>query len=193
MKKFKYFTILPFFVFFVLLAPLQTSANTQIKIFMPLSPNVPTETLGLHEITEGECQSSLMSTARNDAYRCINKAGKILDPCFSQFGKKNLLCVQNPWENDSLIFTPTKKAIDTEKRTPLLDSLPWAIKLKNRKTCFLNTGASAILAGMRVQYQCDHNSYLLGEIHKTNDQWSIFYHQEDERFAKMIKIDQAIF
>jgi hypothetical protein len=52
---------------------------------------------------------------------------------------------------------------------------PWAIQLASGRWCELITGATGVVAGMRISYGCTGGGVLLGAPRRSSPTWTIFY------------------
>jgi hypothetical protein len=52
---------------------------------------------------------------------------------------------------------------------------PWAMRLANGRWCTFITGATGLIAGMRINYGCTGGGILIGEPRRSSVTWSIFY------------------
>jgi hypothetical protein len=53
--------------------------------------------------------------------------------------------------------------------------IPWALELANGSRCGLLTGATAVLAGLRINYGCDDGGLVIGEVDRAGAMWTVFY------------------
>lgn len=53
--------------------------------------------------------------------------------------------------------------------------LPWALELANGERCTLLTGATAALAGDRLNYGCENGGYVLGGVNQERPVWVVSY------------------
>jgi hypothetical protein len=153
------------------------SPTTEVKLITPFQNG----NLGIgYAVTSrgsGECfASSAAVPARPDAWRCtIGNA--IHDPCFQNvMGDHNLLaCPQVPW-NANVILLTLKSPLPAEarKNIALKGSLPWALELANGQRCTMFTGATAPIAGMRINYGCPGGFIAVGDIDQSQPVWRVF-------------------
>lgn len=57
-------------------------------------------------------------------------------------------------------------------------SIPWAIELTNGDRCGLMTGATAVVAGMRINYGCEGGGSIVGELDRFGAVWTANYYDE---------------
>jgi hypothetical protein len=101
----------------------------------------------------------------------------IYDPCFSD-GLGFASYVVCP------LATPRSKVlrIDLTRKLPArraggadpTRSTPWAVQTTTGKWCTFLTGATGLIAGMRINYGCG-SGYLLGNPNRSSATWRIFF------------------
>jgi hypothetical protein len=135
---------------------------------------------------QGSCWTSSLASSRPDAWRCM--AGNFIhDPCFSGSAKTQVACPSDPFEKVVLI-------IDLGKALPphsgSSGQSPWAVRLANGVICSFITGATGVVAGMRLNYGCTDKGWILGEVDRSSQPWSVFY-TRDIQSGDYVKIDVA--
>ena len=80
-----------------------------------------------------------------------------------------------PPPDDALDQPPADQAEGTADGIVDPLDLPWALELANGERCSLLTGASAVLAGQRVHYECDGGGSVIGEIDRGQQVWMVSY------------------
>jgi hypothetical protein len=159
--------------------------STQIRVFVPFSPDGLSKALTVKEQITGECFStSLASPARPDAWRCMaNNA--IYDPCFAQImgDGTQLACASSPWETSVSQFTTTKALEVNSGKLNWTSGMPWALELENVQRCTLLTGATFGIAGLRVNYGCDKGGSVVGEPDRSRSVWTVLYYANDGGYA----------
>lgn len=153
-------------------------AATRVAIFLPFHVNGLREGVAVSERAPGRCFAGSLSTAgRPDAWRC-NSGDRIYDPCFegTQDERTVLLCVDTPWSEHALLLTPTHAPPRGEANPAnLTGALPWAIELANGARCQLLSGATSVSAGLRVNYWCDGETAVIGDIDRQAPLWQVFF------------------
>jgi hypothetical protein len=152
-------------------------SSTAVKLITPfqagsLGPGFQVTSRG-----SGQCFSTAVaSAARPDAWRCMI-GNAIHDPCFQNImGDPNqLACPEVPWNTNVTLLTLTSQ-LPTEQRKEmaLKDTLPWALELANGQRCTLFTGATAPIAGMRINYGCPGGFIVVGDIDRSQPLWRAF-------------------
>ncbi len=69
--------------------------------------------------------------------------------------------------------------------------IPWGLELANGAQCTLLTGASAVLAGERVNYGCDDGGLVLGEVDRSAPQWAVSYLAEGAFATDLVPVAVA--
>lgn len=131
------------------------------------------EKVDKENIEEVTCWSNSLSVDRRDSFRC-SKDHIIYDPCFPvSFDFSLLSCPSYP-EDKSTIF----KYVKSEEFKSYYDDVvksekPWFIVLKGGDRCGFVTGATSLIANMRVDYYCDDGKILLLPIKREDDKMTI--------------------
>ncbi len=156
------------------------SSPTQVRLFVPSAGS--DEVVGLTVSAErpGACFArSLASPERPDAYRCSSD-DRVLDPCFRDpvGGDDRLVCASGPHATEVMVLTLGEPlppglaahAYDLDLRV----GRPWVLELEDGRQCGALTGATTLVAGMRVDYGCDDGAWLVGPIDRSQPTWRIF-------------------
>lgn len=67
--------------------------------------------------------------------------------------------------------------------------LPWALDLANGKRCGLLTGATAALAGMRINYGCADGGFVIGEVDRSQPVWVVNYYDEGTLATELVAVE----
>ncbi len=84
------------------------------------------------------------------------------------------------------------QALDDEQGTlanPL--DVPWAVELANGERCTFQTGATAVLAGERVNYECSGGGFILGEVDRDLEVWTVSYVANDAAVSTLEEVTVA--
>ena len=168
--------------------------RTQIKLLTPFGPNGLSIGMAVTEKVSGKCfAASLASSSRPDAWRCSSGNG-LLDPCYQRIlgDEKQLACpVGGPWPANVVLLT-LNQPLPTEprKEVPRADVLPWALELANGQRCTLFTGATAPVAGMRINYGCPGGFLVVGDIDRSQPVWRVFF--QGEKAIALEQVDVAV-
>jgi hypothetical protein len=174
--------------------PLQPP-RTVIKLLTPFGVNGLAEGLQTSEKVSGKCFApSAASPTRPDAWRC-SAGNAILDPCYQRIlgDEKQFACpVEGPWSQKVLLLTLTEPLPnEPRKEMPRESALPWAIELANGKHCSLFTGATAPVAGMRINYGCPGGFQIVGDIDRSSPVWRVFFLAENAMALEQVDIAVA--
>jgi len=110
----------------------------------------------------------------------------IHDPCFSDsvgFSKYVICPLYTPGSKVLRIKLTRKLPSDANRSGDPTRSPPWAVRTRSGTWCTMMTGASGVIAGMRINYGCGGGGYLLGVPRRSSVTWTIF-------FAKSYKSSQ---
>ncbi|GMA14167.1 hypothetical protein E5F05_02955 (plasmid) [Deinococcus metallilatus] len=162
------------------LAQTGTPQATTLRLYTPFQPGggllIGVAVTGR---ASGSCfAASVATSARPDAYRC-SAGNAILDPCFASLGDRApLACSRDPWSANAVLLTVNKALPSNAKLAADPDyarSMPWALELANGQRCTLLTGATAPVAGLRINYGCPDGGVVAGGIDRTLPLWRVFY------------------
>lgn len=158
---------------------------TQIKLITPFQSGHLGIGFAVTARGDGECFArSAAVSGRPDAWRC-SIGNAIHDPCLQNFlgDPKVLACPDTPWSANVSLLTltkplPTDAPMNDSAKTSLKDTMPWALEMANGQRCTLFTGATAPIAGMRINYGCPGGFIAVGEIDRSGPVWRIFFQGE---------------
>ncbi len=169
----------------------QPPSATQVRIFTPfVGGNLSIGLATTAEVT-GSCEtSSAASPERPDAWRC-SAGNEILDPCFENLlgDEKVLACAEEPFSANVVQLTLSADLPDSTvtNEPDFATGLPWALELENGQQCTLLTGATAPVAGMRINYGCPDGAQVVGEVDRTLPLWRVFYQTQN----RSLSLDQV--
>lgn len=69
--------------------------------------------------------------------------------------------------------------------------IPWALELANAERCTLLTGATAVLAGERINYGCEGGGMVFGEVNRDGPLWTVSYLAEDAFASDLVAVTVA--
>jgi hypothetical protein len=155
------------------------ASGTNVRYLLPYTPDGlnPALTVTGHET--GACDVSAAAADRPDAWRCISTAA--LDPCFENpFGAVDppieLACLNSPWSRDVVLFSSTAPLPrEKDPAAEQAEAPPWALELANGVRCDLITGATAVYAGLRLNYGCTGQGVVIGEPDRGDPLWTVSY------------------
>ncbi len=171
---------------------------TALRVYTPFQPGgglvVGVAVMGR---ASGSCfAASVASPARPDAYRC-NAGNAILDPCFAPLDDRApLACSRDPWSANATLLTRTGPLPSNAKLSAAdpdyAKALPWALELGNGQRCTLMTGATAPVAGLRINYGCPDGGIVVGGIDRTLPLWRVFYQTANRSLSlRQVNVDVA--
>jgi len=150
---------------------------TQIKLITPFHEGHLGIGFAVTSQGSGKCfAESAASAGRPDAWRC-STGNAILDPCFQNVmgDPKVLACPADPWSANVRMLTVMESLPASARKDLMLkNTMPWAIELANGQRCTLFTGATAPIAGMRINYGCPGGYIAVGDIDRSQSQWRTF-------------------
>lgn len=162
-------------------ATAQTTAPTatELQVYTPFKPGggllIGVAVTGQ---ASGSCfTASVASPTRPDAYRC-SAGNRILDPCFASLNERDpLACSSDPWGANAVLLTRSGalpgRARGNEPNYAA--GTPWALELANGQRCVALTGATAPVAGLRMNYGCPDGGVVAGPIDRSLPVWRVFY------------------
>lgn len=176
-------------------ASAQFTDRTEVRWFAPLGPEGVAAELQIGAELEGECFGpSLASSSRADAWRC-SAGSSILDPCFAGAwdpdGGAVLVCAQDPFGGEVSRLTLEDDLPDD--RETVAGGLPWAVELPGPELCTLLTGATASLAGKRIDYGCEGGGVIAGGIGQDGPVWTALYRAEGSAYLTLVPVVRAWF
>jgi hypothetical protein len=171
------------------------SPRTEIKLLTPFGVKGLAEGLQVSDKVSGKCfAASAASPTRPDGWRC-NAGNAILDPCYQRIlgDEKQFACaVEGPWSQKIVLLTRTDSLPNEPRKEMSRDSaLPWAIELANGKHCSLFTGATAPVAGMRINYGCPGGFQVVGDIDRRAPVWRVFFQSESGSTLEQVDVSVA--
>jgi hypothetical protein len=170
----------------------QPVAATQLRVFTPSVAGRLAAGVAVVAHAEASCFArSLASTGRPDAYRC-EADDAILDPCFlDPMGGAGLLyCALEPFSLEVVelaLVDGLPEPLDVPADPDYTSARAWALVLEGGQRCTLLTGATAGIAGLRIDYGCDDGSAVLGPIDRSLPVWRVF-HRADHGAASLDRV-----
>ena len=169
-------------------------SHTVIKLLTPWGPRGLSIGMAVTQQVNGSCFTrSLASPSRPDAWRCTAGNG-LMDPCYQRImgDEKQLACpVGGPWPANVVLLTLTQPLPQEDRKEPGRDGvLPWALELANGQKCTQFTGATAPVAGMRINYGCPDGFTIVGDIDRSQPIWRVFF--QGEKSIALEQVDVAV-
>jgi hypothetical protein len=130
--------------------------RTRATIFRPFTssgkPAAP-----VSATVRGYCWTGSLASDRSDGWRCM-AGNEIIDPCFSSAKARGMvLCSANgPWSSSLVEIKLTKQLPGNyaNRGKPSTAGLPWALLTTSGWKCEMDTGATAVVDGVRLNYFC---------------------------------------
>jgi hypothetical protein len=119
------------------------------------------------------CQGRSDASSRADAYRCFEKSGGILDPCFANQNSENspeLACPEQG--TNGVVVAHAAKSLPVQSAVG--PASIWLVILSNGAVCNFADGAVGSVAGMLMSFGCSDGSYLYGKIDSGSGTWMIY-------------------
>ena len=151
--------------------------RTSLLLYTPLTGGGGVAS-GVHiaKTASGDCWTGSSLTRRTDAYRCM-VVNLIHDPCFAdESGSATfVLCP---------VSRPGSRVLKLKLTAPLPRNVsapdpmrfaPWAVRLAGGRWCVALGGATAFIAGLRINYGCDGGGMLIGEPRRVSRTWTVLY------------------
>jgi hypothetical protein len=154
----------------------------------------PGYTLVAHE--RGACWTGSISAQRPDAWRCMT-GNEIHDPCFAPTAETRVVYCPQSGGSKRLIAIALTKPLPHGARNAAptgASGPPTTIVLRGGVTCGYITGATGVVAGMRINYGCSDGRELLGDPDRRSPVWHIFAQPpKGAGNPRLVDIDTAIF
>jgi hypothetical protein len=151
--------------------------RTRATIFRPLTSSGK-PAAHISRTVRGYCWTGSSASDRSDAWRCM-AGNEIIDPCFSSANAPGMvLCSANgPWSRSLIEIKLTKKLPGKYANTgkPSTAGLPWALLTTSGWKCELDTGATTVVHGVRLNYFCTGTQEgLWGSPSRESQPWRIY-------------------
>jgi serine/threonine protein kinase len=148
-----------------------TAQSTAKQIYSPANASGGLAVSARSE--NGSCFGSSNVTGRSDAYRCMS-GNQIYDPCFL-VNQTHVLCPnRGPWTNRGLLLSVGTLPSTPGGQQQGTGGQPWAIQLAGGTNCQSISGATNLIAGQRLGYQCSGGVGLYGNVQRSGPAWMIF-------------------
>lgn len=85
---------------------------------------------------------------------------------------------------------PAAGAVRAEDGIDPLD-MPWAMELAGGERCTILTGATAVLAGMRINYGCEGGGSVLGDVDRSGPVWTVAFWDGASLDAETVEVASA--
>lgn len=166
--------------------------QTELHLYQPLIGPLEEQPMVITAKKSGDCLRQSQLIKREDAWRCMAE-DKVFDPCFVQpFGShQEAVCPESPWLNKGVkisVITP----LDSYQHEPLnmSSTFPWALELSSGEKC-QGVSSNEQFDGLTVQYQCEKNTQLIGQIQRCEGKWKMLQHASNG--IETVEIERAWF
>lgn len=158
-------------------APARAADATKMIYYASFAPRGVRSDLHVLSKVHGKCWTGSIASPRADASRCM-VVNSVYDPCFDRsaglgWDTSIIVCPVDP-------FSKRVVLIVLDKPIPLEygnhgKPLPWALLISNGARCYSVTGATGVVAGMRISYACNTKGSVLGDVDRSTQLWRVFY------------------
>jgi hypothetical protein len=176
--------------------PAQAATKTSVVVFSAWSSGSLRSGFVVTNKVKGKCWTHSLSTNRPDAWRCM-ESSDIYDPCFSSSHSATLVaCSDDPFSKRVLLMSLTKPLSNaSEPTTEMLQpkGQPWGLRLADGERCFFSTGATDVVAGMRMNYECDKGKWVLDFPDRSKSLWTAKTIAWPNRHVTAVNVSAAVF
>ncbi|HZO92673.1 MAG TPA: hypothetical protein VFB22_02810 [Candidatus Baltobacteraceae bacterium] len=151
---------------------------TRVVLVMPTDPQSGSVRPG-YSVTareRGSCWTASISSSRSDAWRCMS-GNEIHDPCYAAKANANVVYCPEPTNGKHLVAIALAKPLPVARGNRVAGTPqgpPSRIILSGGVTCTFMTGATGLVAGMRINYGCSDGRMLIGDVDRHAPRWRIF-------------------
>ncbi len=140
-----------------------TGTTTNIVAFLPAIPEAS---------ANGTCWANSLIIQQANAWRCSLESGQIYDPCLIVDENQTIVCGADPISGEPGVRLNLTEPLP-EPTITTQDALTqaWLLELADGTICSFATGATLAFDERRVNYNCEDNSNLLGELQNEGDIW----------------------
>lgn len=145
-----------------MVATLSTNKNVATIAFFPVTKVVFFRPSGIRGTldTPADCWETSIAAPRANAWRCIVE-NRIYDPCFSTSMRAHyVICDADPSSHTRGLKIRLAHALPPS--TVSSGTQAWMVRLIDGTVCSFATGATALFAGERLNYDCTNGSWLVG-------------------------------
>jgi hypothetical protein len=150
--------------------------STSVHLYSPFNGGLLAGGVRVTKSARGYCWTSSDADPRPDAWRCF-VGNYIYDPCFSDTVSYSNFVVCPLYRPGSgvLRLNLTKRLPGGTYTGDPTRHTPWAVRTVSGRWCTIITGATGLIAGMRINYGCTGGGFLLGSPRRSTPTWTIFY------------------
>lgn len=164
-------------------------SSTDVKVFVPsaIVTDVANPPSSFRKVS-GHCWvGAATDEGRFDAWKC-GGANEVFDPCFELEDwphHNRVFCFETPWDESGVTIQLTqdlaydeRNALDDEEASispqKIAKSIPWAVETVAGDHCVMQSGATSVIFGMRYNYECTDESWIIGDIDREDVRWYSF-------------------
>jgi hypothetical protein len=151
-------------------------AATKQRVVAPYGlDGKPSAQFTVTETLTGSCWTGSLADFRSDAWRCTS-GSEIIDPCFSGTNSppREVLCPESPFGKEVTALTLSKELpVEFADEGTAGEEIPWGLRLANGAECLQTPGGNPEVGGSRVNYYCDRDGYLVGDVDRSPRPWTI--------------------
>lgn len=173
-----------------------TAPKTTAVVYNPWSSTDLKHGFTVVARVKGSCWTNALTTDRPDAWRCM-VGNDIYDPCFAGSSHSVVACAGDPFNKRVLLVTLTKPlphGSDPTTRWLQPKGEPWGVQLTNGEKCSFATGATDVAQGMRMNYECKGNDFIVGFPNRSEPVWTAhLIVWPNKSHLKTVEIAAAVF
>jgi hypothetical protein len=146
--------------------------TTKVGLYAPFGFDGLRSDFQVSSKIHGSCWTGSIASSRSDVRRCT-VTNRVYDPCFSNGRLSSVACPIGAFSK-SVIPIILDKPLPVHYGNHGTPS-PWALLLSNGARCYMVTGATGGIAGMRLNYVCNTKGWVLGEVDRSTKPCQVFY------------------
>jgi hypothetical protein len=175
-----------------LVAP-AASAPTKVVRYTPFHSEHVRGDLIVAGRLEGSCWTASIAVPRPDAWRCM-AGNEIRDPCFSASSRaREVVCVGDPFSHRVTLMRLTRR-LEPKAHGREGEPHAWKLRLTNGVLCGYATGATGLVARMRLNYACSSKGWIAGNPDRSVTTWKANYvASPDKPVIRKVAIAIAVF
>lgn len=172
------------------------TVKTNVITFAPWAHGQLRQGYTVASKAKGSCFANGLTTNRPDAWRCFI-GNDIYDPCFSGTAHATVVaCAEDPFVRRVILLTLQKPVGSVNETLPMLQpqDQPWGLRLTNGETCSFATGATDVAQGMRMNYECKGNDFIVGLPNRSKPLWTAhMIVWPNKKNLKQVNVETAVF
>lgn len=151
-----------------------TTTKTTVSFFRPWTSNGLRHGFTVAHKAAGSCWTNSLTTGRPDAWRCFI-GNDIYDPCF-EWTPQSLVaaCAETPF-TQRVVLLNLKKPLPASGNTTTAmlqpKDEPWGLRLTDGDECSFESGATDVVNGERMNYECRGSGWIVGFPDRSKPLW----------------------